>query len=412
MKLKRLLKGFLFLIVSTALGVGIVLVLLSQHNYQLVYYGPRNEISIRTDSEPSDPYPMLPDNDIRNIILFISDGMGLSQLAATRIHYLGPDGRLHIERMPVTGLVTPHAIDNIITDSAASATSLATGVKTKKKGISVDPDGKKLTTSLEAARDAGLATGLVTSTDITDATPAAFASHVLHRNNDEAQIALQLIESKVNVLIGQGPFFYHQDDSRSKRQDDIDPIQIAKEAGYVFVDTKEKLRTASGNYLLGLFENLEPDPLAQEFHRGQDTPTMAELTQKSIELLNRNQKGFFLMVEEEATDSGSHINREDYVIHHLKEFDNAVQVGLEFALKDQHTLVLVMADHETGGFNIVKGAYEDGHLEFIWNSNGHTGQPVSMFAFGPHAIRFTGMKDNTEIPKIFAELLRLENFPR
>ena len=84
MKLKRLLKGFLFLIVSTALGVGIVLVLLSQHNYQLVYYGPRNEITIRTDSVPGDPYPMLPDNDIRNIILFISDGLGLSQLAATR----------------------------------------------------------------------------------------------------------------------------------------------------------------------------------------------------------------------------------------------------------------------------------------------------------------------------------------
>lgn len=405
MKLRSVFKGTLFLIISGVFGFGIVAALLANRNFKLVYYGPKNKIAIRTDSEPSTPYPMLSDNEVRNVILFISDGLGISQLAATRIHYKGPDGRLHIERMPVTGLVTPHSIDDIIPDSGSTATAIATGVKTRNKMLSVDASGASRTTILEAARDAGFSTGIITSTEITDATPAAFASHVLHRYDDASKIPMQFIEAKVNVLFGQGGTFYP-----SKRGDELDPIAAAKNAGYQFVDTKKELAEASGDFVLGLFDDIMQPELGREIETSTETPSIAELTEKAIGLLSRNEKGFFLMVEEEATDSGSHVNREDYVVYYLKELDEAVKVAIEFALEDEHTLVLATADHETGGFNIIRGPFEDGYMEFIWNTYDHTGQPVPLFAFGPHAVRFTGLKDNTELPKIMAELLGLNAF--
>ena len=125
------------------------------------------------------------------------------------------------------------------------------------------------------------------------------------------------------------------------------------------------------------------------------------------------------MVEEEGTDKGGHVNREDYFLHYLKNLDESVKVALDFALQDRKTLVLVTSDHETGGMNIVQGSFRNrreefrrGYLEFTWDTDGHTAQPVPLFAFGPQAIRFTGLKDNTEIPKIMADLLRLDKFPR
>lgn len=353
-------------------------------------------------------YPMLPNTKVRNIIFFIADGMGINHLTAARIHYHGLNGRLNIDRMPITGLLKTHAIDDLVTDSAASATAMATGRKTRNGMVGVDSAGVPLKTILEAARDSGLATGLVTSTDITDATPAAFAAHVLNRDY-HLEIARQLISAKVNVLFGEGTYF--DEPFKSGELDhQINGLAFAKDSGYEVVDNKDELDDAASNCVLGLFDDITIDPKSTEIKIQAGIPTLAQLTSKAIDLLNRNQKGFFLMVEEEGVDKGSHDNRTNYFLHYLKQFDDAVKVGLEYALLDSTTLVIVTSDHETGGLNIVDGTFDSKEIVFDWETENHTGQPVPLFAFGPQATSFSGMKDNTELPRIMADVLDLSNF--
>jgi alkaline phosphatase len=382
---------------------------LKQVNTSLVYYDAGKTLTIGTQTTNASSLPLSPDKPIRNIILFIGDGMGLSHLTAARINSVGPDGRFHLDRMPVTGLVTTHAVDNLITDSAAAGTALATGVKTTNGSIGVDSSGASHPTILETARDAGLSTGLVTTTYITDATPATFAAHVRSRAMKD-EIALQLLNARVNVLFGEGDHFYPKSDSRSARKDDANPLVLAQELGYTIIEKKEGLANANTNFLLGLFADLTTDRMKPNLQSPSQTPSLAELTAKALEVLNRNEKGFFLMVEEEGVDMGSHVNREDYFIHHLNRLDEAIKIGVDFAARDERTLVLVTADHETGGVNIIGGVKRKNKVKLAWATDRHTGQPVPLFAFGPHALRFTGLKDNTEIPKIMAELLQLEKF--
>jgi alkaline phosphatase len=400
-----------------AVAAGVFLVFYN-FNFSVVFYDPGQAITIHRPSDSREPLPLVPDSDVKNVIFVVGDGMGVSQLAAARIHYAGPDGRLNIERMPVTGLLTTHAVGNLITDSAASATAMAAGIKTRNSMVGVDSTGHPRPTILEVARDAGFATGIVTSTELTDATPAAFASHVPKRKM-QSEIALQLVQSKVNVLLGAGAHFYPKPDARSKRKDDADPIAVAKGNGYRVIETRADLLEADAELLLGIFEGILTDRMEPGINPNPNAPSLRELTRKAIEILSRNETGFFLVVEEEGTDKGGHANREDYFLHSLKSLDNAVTEALDFAQRDGRTLVIVTADHETGGMNIVQGAFKNRrpefrrrYLEFTWATDGHTAQPVPLFAFGPHAIRFTGLKDNTEVPKILADLLELENFPR
>lgn len=190
-----------------------------------------------------------------------------------------------------------------------------------------------------------MATGLVATSTITHATPAAFAAHVKERR-DEATIASQLLENRVNVLMGGGKrFFLPQSEAGSKRQDERDLIAEAEKVGYSFVQTKEELKASAGDYLLGLFQlgALTTHP---------PEPSLAEITAKAIELLSRNEKGFFLMAEGSQIDWAGHANDPDETIRQTLLFDEAVKVALDFAVKDKHTLVIATADHETGGMGI------------------------------------------------------------
>jgi alkaline phosphatase len=380
-------------------------------NTSLVYYDSGKTLTIGTHAAKATSLPLLADTKVRNVILFIGDGMGVSHITAARINLLGPNGRFYLDHMPVTGLVLTHAVDDLITDSAAAGTALASGVKTTNGSIGVDANGKSHPTILEAARDAGLSTGLVTTTHLTDATPAVFAAHVRSRGMKD-EIALQLLRARVNVLFGEGEYFYPKSDPRSARKDNVSPLALAKQLGYAVIEKRSDLAGAEGDFLLGLFEDLTTDRMKPALQSEKNPLSLAELTAKALEILSRNEKGFFLMVEAEGVDMGSHANRVDYFIHHLKNFDEAVKTGLAFALRDGYTLVLVTADHETGGLNIIGGSQADKQFELTWATDRHTGQPVPLFAFGPHAMRFTGLKDNTEIPKLVAELMELDNFPR
>ena len=324
----------------------------------------------------------------KNIILFIGDGMGPAHVAAARIVSLGPGGRLTMDSMPISGFVTTYSANALVTDSAAAGTALATGVKTNNGMISIAPNGKRLKTILEASREIGKATGLVTTTSITDATPAAFASHVENRGQQEA-IAGQLIASRVDVLFGGGKaYFVPNASGDSWRSDNRDILAEAKSKGYSVINATDELKSINSRKIVGLFSqgNLTTkDP----------EPPLSVLAAKAIETLSANEKGFFLMVEGGQIDIASHHNDFDEMIKQLLEFDKAVAQGLAFAQKDGNTLVIVTADHETGGLTLL--CDDKGKLKPSWSSGGHSGSVVPLYAFGPGAGHFSGLLDNTQV---------------
>jgi alkaline phosphatase len=377
----------------------------SKHNYTVK--GNAVDISFYAPSSTTESYPELHDTRVKNIIFCIGDGMGLGQISLARMKAAGPDGTLYMERMPVSGFVRTHSADALVTDSAAAGTSLASGVKTNNGMIGIMSDGISCQTILEAAKASGMATGLVVTSRITDATPAAFASHVTSRKMQD-RIAEQLIANKVNVLFGGGKeYFLLRSDSRSKRNDQKNLIERAKKAGYLYIRNAEELKTANRPYILGLFQlgpltTIEPEP------------SLAELTIKAIDILDREGKncGFFLMIEGSQIDWACHDNDAARTIRQTLLFDQAVKAAIDFALEDKHTLVIVTADHETGGLTIKDGSLKGDDLEVNWSTGGHSAMPVPIYAFGPKADIFAGTYDNTEVPKKFAKLLGINLFPK
>ena len=349
--------------------------------------------------------PLLKDRPVRNIIFYIGDGMGITQITSARIYAVGPDGRLTIDRFPITGLVTTHSADRLVTDSAAGATAMSTGVKTRNGIVGMSADSTAYTTILEIAQELDKATGLVATSSITHATPASFAAHVPSRRM-ESRIARQLLERKINVLLGGGrAFFIPRNQDGSARQDNQNLLDLARNLGYTVVETRQALQDADGPYLLGLFSDKGMLTQAPE-------PTLAEMTQKALKILRNDPEGFFLMVEGSQIDWGGHANDAEKTIRQLLLFDEAVKVGVDFALHDLHTLVIVTADHETGGMALEGGSLSHRKLDIDWTTDYHTGQSVPLFAFGPHALSFSGVLNNTDIPRLIAVLWGVSDFPR
>ncbi len=372
--------------------------------------GDTNDISFYVPSPATESYPTFRGKKVRNIIFCIGDGMGLGQIALARMKAAGPSGTLYMERMPVVGFFWTHSADALVTDSAAAGTALASGVKTNNGMLGMTPDGTRYQTILEAAQAKGMATGLVVTSTISHATPAAFASHVTSRKMQD-KIAEQLIANKVNVLFGGGEeYFLPESSSKSKRNDQKNLIEQAKEAGYVYIRTAEELKTAQHPHILGLFQLGPLTTIAPE-------PSLAELTAKAIDILNREVKGhkkrgFFLMIEGSQIDWACHDNDAARTIRQTLLFDQAVKAAIDFAQKDKRTLVVVTADHETGGLTIKGGNLKGNDLDVSWSTDGHSAMPVPIYAFGPKADIFAGTYDNTEVPKKLARLLGISPFPK
>ena len=361
------------------------------------------DVSFYTAPTDHKTYPLVAPKDVKNIILMIGDGMGLAQINAARIRAVGADGFLHIDRMPVTGFLRTHAANALITESAASATAYATGRKTNTGMISVTPDSQKLYTVLEGARDMNKSTGLIATSTITHATPACFAAHVPSRY-EEREIAKHMVDTKVNVILGggKGNFIPNPADSLDRHPN---LIEKAKNMGYSFIDTREELLLATSDRLLGLFQIGPMSTNAPE-------PSIAEMTQKAIEILSKDEDGFFLMVEGSQIDWGGHSNEPLYTLRQMLLFDEAIKVTMDFALADSNTLVIITADHETGGLSINGGLIDGSKLRVDWTTRGHTGINIPIFAFGPNAERFMGLHDNTFVGLTIAELFNITPFPR
>ncbi len=354
-----------------------------------------------------------------SVILFIGDGMGTGQRAAARWLSVGPDGRLAMDALPVQGKARTLSIAETVTDSAAAATALATGVKTRNGSIGMDPSRVPLTTILELAKADGKAVGLVSTVQLASATPASFAAHVPSRGETQA-IAVQLVDEGIDVLFGGGeddflpPGSLDDCGRAGRRTDGRDLAEVARQAGAtVLCDARglAQLDPLSASRVLGLFARAElPEPY---------TPSLAEMTRVAIEILSRDPDGFFLMVEEGQIDWACHDNDAPTAMDHTLELDEAVAVAVEYVEGAPETLLVVTGDHETGGLNVLTGEsgspYKDGPFQtptgevfyVDWDEGGHTAAPVPVSALGPGADPLTGTYENTWIFDVMIQALGL-----
>lgn len=308
-------------------------------------------------------------SEARSVILLIGDGMGLSQRT---LAYYALGHQPAMNAMPVVGLMStepaPSKSDMIdVTDSAAAGTAMACGVKTYNEAIGVDLKRRPVTSILEAAKAAGKATGLVVTSQVVHATPAAFAAHEESRDSYDA-IAVDYLTSQPDVILGGGTDYFFPEGGGGERKDGRKLAEEFIDLGYTVVRSKEQLASIQGGRVLGLFagkaltpvldRNLPPDdaPSGSEPVIPADRqPTLLEMTRKALEVLSQDREGFFLMVEGSQIDWGGHANDAPYLIHETLAFDEAVAAARDFAAKDGNTLVIVLADHETGGLALGRG---------------------------------------------------------
>lgn len=322
----------------------------------------------------------------KNIILMVGDGMGLTQITAG---LYSNGNQLNLERFPAVGLHKSYSSDNLITDSAAGATAFSAGRKTYNGAIGVDADGKAIYTILEEAEDQGMATGLVSTSTIVHATPASFIAHQKQRSFYEA-IAADFLNTEIDLFIGGGKKYF------DRREDNRDLLQELREKGYdVSSYFDKKLGDLSINYSKNLaYLTSDSDPLTVEQGRTYLTPA----SELACNFLNKRgaSDGFFLMIEGAQIDWGGHANNTSYIIQEMLDFDRAIGAVLDFAEADGNTLVIVTADHETGGFAINPGSTHD-TIVGAFTSDYHTAALIPVFAYGPGAQLFNGIYENTAI---------------
>jgi len=352
------------------------------------YAGESSSDHRRTFTNPNPHQPVSIDaskleqtSEVRNIILMIGDGMGLTHVSAGMT---ANRGRLNLGYFKVIGLQKTQASNKYVTDSAASGTAIATGVKTRVKRIGLDPDDTAKQSILEIAESNGLATGLIATSSVTHATPASFAAHQRHREMQGA-IAWDLVKSGVDVLIGGGKLFF------AKRWDGFNLIDSLKQRHYTI---HESLESVKANASMPLAALLADEGLPAVQGRGDMLP---RATRKALQILDQSDTGFFLMVEGSQIDWASHDNNAERVVLETLDFDQALGEVLQFAAKDGNTLVIVTADHETGGLAVEKGNVDKGMVRLDFTSDDHTGTMVPVFAVGPKAELFQGIYENTEI---------------
>lgn len=307
----------------------------------------------------------------RNIILMIGDGMGPAHIHLAWLYATRQMGKnlvmTEVMDRGQTAYMVNDTADSTVTESAAAAVQMATGVKVLARAVGIGPDGKVLKTILEMAKEKGKATGLVTTSGITDATPAGFVAHVPHRSEEE-KIAEQLVKSDVNILFGGRRNFFLPETEKGRRKDGKNLLGEARQMGYVVVETAEEMKRAQGERILGLFNM--GNMLFDIDRKDSTEPSLAEMTSKALDILKADPDGFFLMVEAGRIDHAAHVHDIGGVIWDTLAFDEAVGVAYEFQKANPDTLLIITADHETGGlallpYSLTGKEYEGINLEAI-----------------------------------------------
>ncbi|GGO23952.1 alkaline phosphatase [Microbispora bryophytorum] len=377
----------------------------------------------------------------RSVIFINGDGMSAAHREAARLSLAGLDGQLTMDKLPVSGQLStsPHDPKTAITDSAAAATAWATGTKTYNGAISVDVKGKPLPILGRQAKAAGKSTGLVTTSQVTDASPAAWFSQTADRAAQDEIARQYLAVSKPDVILGGGEDWWlpagtpgawpdkpAEDPSEASKGTKGNLIDRAKRSGYQYVSSAKELAHAKRGKLLGLFSNEE---MFQQRPEGQGdvySPAvdLATMTQKALDTLSTNKKGFFLFVEEEGVDEFAHENNGARVLQAMKSLEKAVKVARSYVAAHPDTLLVVTGDHDCGGLTVEDPidsdesgsdlSTEDGpfpvhgsNLKFVmdWTTTEHTGADVPVTAQGPLSTLFTGKHPNTYVHEVLSRVL-------
>ena len=350
-----------------------------------------------------------------NIILMIGDGMGLTQITSGMY---SNDNSTALENFKYVGLSKTHSYDNLVTDSAAAGTAMSSGKKTQNKVLGLDHKGNPIKSILSICQDKGYSTALIATANILHATPAAFFANIDYRYNYK-DIAVQMTKSGVNFFVGGGEKYFNS------REDKRNLINEMTEDGYEFVYNISDFEKNKSNYLGFFTAKDEPyyfykgvNYSSREYDESdynKDEPLedftgresyLARSTKATLNKLNDIGEPFFIMIEGAQIDWGGHDNDQNYMVSQFLEFNDAIEVALEFAKKDKNTIVVVTADHETGGAAIVRGKLSDSTIKNRFATTNHTASMVPVFSYGPKAHLFKGIYENTEI---FNKLLSIVN---
>ena len=331
----------------------------------------------------------------KNVILFIGDGMGFEQVKAGSYYLTGEEGSLVFEAFPYTADVMTDSASILVTDSAAAATAYATGIEVDNGVLSlqIPGDGGEIETLLELSVRLGKATGLVTTTYMTHATPAAFGAHEASRSNLDEIAVDYLYQTKPDVLFGGGGNGL--------------TVMAAEAAGYTVVTSADEL-SAYPIAELPVSGQFGDTNLPYEYDGLGDLPGLTEMISKAIEILSHDPDGFFLMAEGGRIDHACHANDAVRAVFEVAEFSDAVAWAAEWADSGTDTLIIVTADHETGGLSVVRGNGVEQIPDVEWTTGGHTGVDVPLYATGPGAKLFGGVIDNTRVHQVLASLLDTE----
>ena len=354
----------------------------------------------------------------KNIILLIGDGMSASQVSSYRLLKGGPNARLAVDKFPISGIVLTHSEDAIVTDSASSATAYSTGIKTNNTFLGLDKDKNILENLTEKIHGYGFVSSLIATSEVTHATPAAFAAHIdLRWKTDE--ISAQMMDSNVVTILGGGRHFFLTEEMGGKREDGRDLLQEV-ENSHVLLTHKDQLndfdQTTSGK-VVGLFADEHLRDLEKPENHSTE-PSLSEMLNFAIKrsetFMDNGCKGSFIMVEGSQVDWAGHSNDINYLKREMQDLEEAVELAVDYANKNQDTLVIVTADHETGGLLIEPASpadYTGNEVKFSFNTaigrGSHTGVPVPVYAYGPGSENFTGTLDNTDVYRAMIAALDL-----
>lgn len=318
---------------------------------------------------------------VKNVILMIGDGMSLMHIQAA---WTCNRGKLWLENAQYTGLSKTPASNRLITDSGSGGTSLATGYKTLYHAVGVDTLGRPLKSLCALAHEKGRSSGIAVTCRLWDATPCDFCCHNINRDNEQELVA-DYLTSGIDFAFGGGAkYFLHRKD------------------GHNIFDELQK----EGYHISRTFEDLEQWKKGRVFCVPYDVDTpvpdergdlLARASLKGISLLNQNPKGFFMMIEGSQLDDYGHFNQLDMLMKETLDFDQTIGKVMQWAAKDGQTLVVVTADHETGGLTVLGGDLKTGTVQGNFSTKDHSGTMVPVYAFGPGSENFSGFMDNTDI---------------
>lgn len=332
------------------------------------------------------------DAQVRNVIFFIGDGMGLEQ---TSCAWVLNKGKLNMDNFPVTGLSRTYSADNLITDSGAGGTALAAGQKTGNNHVGTDINGEPLYSMLYKAHGLGWKTGVVTTCHLADATPVDFCCHNVHRYNTDDIIA-DYLNCDVDYIAGGGYDYFGpgREDGRI-----IADEMAAK--GYTVARTEEELMAAPLP-ALGL---LAGDNLPVALERGD---MFRHMVARGIEQLSAasGDKGFAMMIEGSCIDDWLHGNDIGKAMEELLDFDRTIGDVLQWAAADGHTLVVVTADHATGALTLQDGDLAEGKIGVAFGNDSHNGIAVPYYVWGPGANAFGGILENDELGRRIASFIK------